>query len=275
MKFYVYVYTDPTNGLPFYVGKGQGNRYKHHLNKSHNRYLGFKIAKIREQGYEPQVDIVFRTQDENLAYETEEFLIRSYGRRVDGGLLCNFTLGGAGSKTLELPESVNYLLPVFTDSDIARLFGCSSSTIGKLRAQLGIERETDDYWRNPPPDNSEALKKPLKEELYQYLGVKSDYEIAELNGTSRKVVRRIREELGIPPCGKDGRFKKGLEPLNKDKRLWHLINEKTGETFVGHKVAFEKRYNVPPTNMAKLERGVYKSIARGFVLLMIEDVKDE
>jgi len=217
-RFYVYIYTDPITNTPFYVGKGSGNRFEDHLvgSRSHNKHLKNKIAKLKTHGESPIVDIVFRTDDEDLAYEVEEVLITSYGRSVDGGSLCNFVLGGRGRHVA-----------------------------------------------------------PFKQELYQYLGVKSDHEIAKMNGTTRKVVRRVRESLNIPPCGKDGRFKKGMEPINKDKRLWHLINEKTGETFVGHKVAFEKRYNVPSTNMAKLERGVYKSIARGFVLLMIEDVKDE
>lgn len=31
LKYYVYVYIDPRNGEPFYIGRGKGNRMFSHL----------------------------------------------------------------------------------------------------------------------------------------------------------------------------------------------------------------------------------------------------
>lgn len=36
MKFYVYVYSDPANDTPFYVGMGKGNRKFAHLREAKN-----------------------------------------------------------------------------------------------------------------------------------------------------------------------------------------------------------------------------------------------
>jgi len=64
LKSYVYVYIDPRNGKPFYIGKGKGGRLFAHL-KNHSD-LGkvtekkklAKIAEIRRSGKEPRIEIL-------------------------------------------------------------------------------------------------------------------------------------------------------------------------------------------------------------------------
>jgi hypothetical protein len=58
LKSYVYVYIDPRNGEPFYIGKGRGNRLFSHLDDQSDTERVARIAEIRRQGKEPQIDIL-------------------------------------------------------------------------------------------------------------------------------------------------------------------------------------------------------------------------
>jgi hypothetical protein len=94
--YYVYELIDPRVNLPFYVGKGKDKRVYFHLSeksraKSDNFKKFDKIKKIRKEGYEPEIKIVNYFEDENNAYEYEEQLIKTYGRKDidEGGILTN------------------------------------------------------------------------------------------------------------------------------------------------------------------------------------------
>jgi len=98
-KFYVYLLLDPTRFyLPFYIGKGCGNRWRSHLNetleKTSNPRKYHRIQKIRKQGVEPKVMFWDKELDEGSAYDLEEFLIRRFGRKryEVGGILENLML---------------------------------------------------------------------------------------------------------------------------------------------------------------------------------------
>jgi hypothetical protein len=58
LKSYVYVYTDPRDGRPFYIGKGQGNRLFAHLDDTAETEKTDTISAIRKSGQEPQIDIL-------------------------------------------------------------------------------------------------------------------------------------------------------------------------------------------------------------------------
>jgi uncharacterized protein len=58
LKSYVYVYIDPRNGEPFYIGKGKGNRLFAHLDERSDTAKGARIAAIRRSGTTPQIDIL-------------------------------------------------------------------------------------------------------------------------------------------------------------------------------------------------------------------------
>jgi hypothetical protein len=64
LKSYVYVYIDPRNGKPFYIGKGKGSRLFAHLkDQSDIEKIAeiekvAKIAEIRRSGKEPRIEIL-------------------------------------------------------------------------------------------------------------------------------------------------------------------------------------------------------------------------
>jgi hypothetical protein len=55
---YVYLYIDPRNGAPFYVGKGVRNRALDHLSEESDSDKASTIRAIRESGHEPLIEIL-------------------------------------------------------------------------------------------------------------------------------------------------------------------------------------------------------------------------
>ncbi len=109
IKYYVYQMVDPKSNIPFYIGKGMGNRMYYHeaLTLSGkvphgNKLLFHKIKKILSESG----TICYKKTDESLSEEDalkkEQFYIRQIGKRIDGtGPLCNITDGGEGVSGLK------------------------------------------------------------------------------------------------------------------------------------------------------------------------------
>ncbi len=86
LKSYVYVYIDPRNGKPFYIGKGKGNRLFAHLKEQSNKEdvaekeKVAKIAEIRRSGKEPRIEILRYGLSDSEAHLVEAASIDLIGK---------------------------------------------------------------------------------------------------------------------------------------------------------------------------------------------------
>jgi hypothetical protein len=96
---YVYILFRP-DGTPCYVGKGHGDRWLNHERYpqfSTNKNLANLVRKSKLLGHELPKVIIRRNVTDKKAFEIEKAFIKAIGRKVDGGPLVNFTLGGEGT----------------------------------------------------------------------------------------------------------------------------------------------------------------------------------
>ena len=79
LGYYVYVYSDPDSGKPFYVGKGTGNRAFSHLYEESDTDKVNKIKEIESRGKEPRIEILAHGLDDDIAYKVEAAAIDLIG----------------------------------------------------------------------------------------------------------------------------------------------------------------------------------------------------
>jgi|OM-RGC.v1.009905921 hypothetical protein len=95
--FYVYQYIDPRSNLPFYIGKGSGDRKFYHLEETIkstiNKRKFFRIQSLKKLGLDPIIEEIAHFDCESDAYQLEESLIKQYGRKGydPGGILLNIS----------------------------------------------------------------------------------------------------------------------------------------------------------------------------------------
>ncbi|MFR3451302.1 MAG: LEM-3-like GIY-YIG domain-containing protein [Collinsella sp.] len=79
LEYYVYIYSDPVTKVPFYVGKGKGNRAFAHLHDGSESDKARKIAEIQARGRQPLIEILVFGLDEKAAYKVEAAAIDLLG----------------------------------------------------------------------------------------------------------------------------------------------------------------------------------------------------
>lgn len=80
LKHYVYIYSHPTTGEIFYVGKGMGNRAFAHLDDTKASNKVDKIKAIRQAGLEPKIEILIHgLDDDDTALRVESSIIDLIG----------------------------------------------------------------------------------------------------------------------------------------------------------------------------------------------------
>lgn len=99
-SYYVYRYVDDISGTVLYIGKGKGDRYKHHLqtveSKKRTRFLN-KLRQLNNLGTPATVELLVENLTEEQAFAKEIEFIKIYGRKsTDSGTLYNMTDGGEG-----------------------------------------------------------------------------------------------------------------------------------------------------------------------------------
>lgn len=187
MSFNVYVdWTLETNPRPFYVGKGNDSRVQCFKRNRHHTFVSRHLGIRRE--------IVFKTEDENQAFEFEKRLISELGTYKSDcrisleDVRCNRTLGGDGVSGY-----------VFTDEDRRLL---SEKTIGDKNGMFG--KHHSEETRKRIGDNQRGWKHT--EESKKAIG-----EAAIRLHTGLKRSEETRRKLS--------ESRKGKSPWNKGKKL--------------------------------------------------------
>lgn len=261
--FYVYEYRDPLTGVPFYVGKGIGDRWKQHLYRTHNVIMRSKLKRMKETGLEPTITKVFEGLTEQDALYRESELIHKYGRIIEGGSLCNLSLGGQGNLRYDY-EKVIERLGKETDDILSKEVGCTRSALSYIRRGLGIPACPERPNHSPPPPMGGWNKVELPDECISQLGTMSDKKLGDLYGVSKYTIQHRRNERGIMSyserTGNDGKFKKGSTlPPRTDMRLYHFYHN-DGRGFVGQKSLFAEYLSVHKSRTADLVSGRAKSL---------------
>jgi hypothetical protein len=90
-SYYVYALKDPRRDpvLPFYVGKGTGNRAWEHVLNVDETSKGQRIKEIQEEGHRVVVTKMADRLTEDQALKLESELISAFGTEATGGFLTN------------------------------------------------------------------------------------------------------------------------------------------------------------------------------------------
>lgn len=112
-SYYVYALKDPRSNpvLPFYIGKGTGNRAWEHTIQVDKTNKGLRIRDIMAAGYEVVTTKLADGLTEGQALKLEAELISAFGTEATGGFLTNtVTPRGKGQtrlrKDLKVPSGV-------------------------------------------------------------------------------------------------------------------------------------------------------------------------
>lgn len=80
LSYYVYLYIDPETDIPFYVGKGKGDRVYAHLKDDTDCEKTRYIRQLRKRGLSPKIEILIHgLEDEETAYRVEMAAIELLG----------------------------------------------------------------------------------------------------------------------------------------------------------------------------------------------------
>lgn len=214
-KYYVYIYLDPRKpgkysyeGLnfsflyePFYVGKGNSDRYITHMKTyrlSKKTHLSNKINKIKESNIEPFIIKLYDNLSESDSMNFEKIIIGGIGKIINrNGPLVNITDGGEGVSGLKHTLS--------------------------SRLKMSLKGENHPNWgKHPSYETRYKMSNNLKLNNPMW-----NPEVAE---------RARQSKLGIEPWNKgkketrDNVIKKLSEKKIKYKNI-KAISKKTGEVF--------------------------------------------
>lgn len=97
-NYYVYGLFDKDENC-FYIGKGSGRRMYNHrknfkANKTENYFLYCKLKSLQDKNEDFEERIILENLFEEDALIQEKILIEKYGRKINGGSLCNVLEGG-------------------------------------------------------------------------------------------------------------------------------------------------------------------------------------
>jgi hypothetical protein len=89
-EFYVYAIVNPIDSIPFYIGKGKGDRAYSHLKRSHNKMNNAAISALNEIGIKPLVVIIKDNLTETDSLKLEQTYIDIFGRKNSKQIPCAY-----------------------------------------------------------------------------------------------------------------------------------------------------------------------------------------
>lgn len=183
-NYYAYIFRDPRTHLPFYVGKGSGQR-AYRLSSRLQSVLQ-QIKEIEDSGFKHLVEII-EAPSEREAFWSEKNLIATIGR-INSGTgpllnLCEGTETRSSGQTVEGKQS------------ISRAMKGNKLRLNKEFTPAQLDRISAGVKKTMTPERLEKLR------------------LAGLKGSQRSA------ELGLNKLGgtHDGAFKKGNVPHNAVK----------------------------------------------------------
>lgn len=202
-RFYVYVIFRP-NGIPCYVGKGEGWRWSRHATRARNPIL---FAIYQKAGGDLPIVRVRDGITEAEAFETEIALIAAIGRKPNGPLV-NLTDGGDGAKGLRHT-------PEFRAQVSARFKGKKLSPEAIANAVEGRRRldamATPEEYRRLHPGNTGPRSKEVRRKISLTHKAKGSTPPSRKGTTTPPEVRRkqsagARRYWAKPPKGQSDLF---------------------------------------------------------------------
>jgi hypothetical protein len=205
-----YVYGIYEGERCFYIGKGTGDRMYHHYKrycssgKAVNKLLLCKFISLEKRGVVPSCQIIKNDLSEVEAHTLEIELIKKYGKKLQGGLLCNVCDGGNN------PPSMKMLKEYYDDEGIAII---KSKQLLTRRENLLKLREHE----------LETMKSGLKCN-------KTVKEIASEIGVTPDTVLRWAKTFNIPISG-EGKRRAIIKHLRKCAENNKLKVQKTAKEY--------------------------------------------
>ena len=201
-KYYVYSLCYP-DGIPFYIGKGCGRRMHHH--EQDTCYKGNKhkihiINKIKRNGGKVLKNVLFRTNNEKLAYNKEIGFIKCYGRKdLKTGILCNLSDGGGSV----LNMSERHRQSIIQSNKIRTV---TEDTKNKIRNSLLGKKLSDQHKRNIGKGGSRSMTPERRLSISkQFKGIPKTKEHNKKNSDAlkgRKFSKEHRKNLSEALRGK-------------------------------------------------------------------------
>lgn len=273
-EFYVYLLLDPRKFyLPFYVGKGKGNRCSHHLRKKYgsNTIKQRIVDKIYSVGLKPKIMIWKNNLTEQEAYDVEIELIKRFGKICNkSGILSNLTDGGEGLSGHTFSEE-------------------HKRKIGEAHRGKIVSEETREKQRiiaqNRPPISEETKKKksdniqkriadgwisPLRgKKLSEDHRAKVIQTLQHGNATfqGRKHTEEAKKKISNVHKGKTGYCSKGNNNPHSNRSIYEFQNSE-GLNFQGTTFDLSDEFNLRIDQIKQMTSGKAKSY-KGWKILNI------
>ena len=233
--FYVYFWVDPKTGVPFYVGKGMGDRayFKHRHERCQN-----KLNKLLNEGYSMKDIVVMHKENltEDEAYTFEEQCIASHKRVEEGGTLFNYkTSKSTGYRKIVDPAVMEKIHKLYFED------GMNAKEVGKI---IGIHETSVLRWirdsgrqtfhkglRNPFGSDIERNNKICEEYMRGITAVK----IAKLHKCCLPTVLTILRRGGIEVLNTSKKSKMILNDAEVRKSIIEMYNQRISVTNISKK----------------------------------------